>query len=192
VPQVGDTWTYRLSYPRLRGQWGQPTRASQNLTVTVSTVSGGQIADALSVDGATPVARSHDSAIALLTQGASVLSPYGLALGTLPSKSGRLGSIAITDCPSTFICEAKGRIAGQEAVEVPAGKFMATKVVIDQEWRPFQLIGGAGRMTGGRTLTAWYANETGRAVKYSSRLTAGEIPAVDSNFDLELMSYQLK
>src|SRR5688572_3316595 len=56
MPQVGDTWTYRLSYPRLRGQWGQAARAPQNLKVEVSTASDGQIADALSVDGATPVA----------------------------------------------------------------------------------------------------------------------------------------
>src|SRR5262245_14338500 len=25
-PSAGDTWTYRLSHPRLRGQWGQRTR----------------------------------------------------------------------------------------------------------------------------------------------------------------------
>jgi len=192
MPRVGDSWTYRLSYPRLRGQWGQATRAPQNLKVEVSAVSDGQIADALSVDGATPVARSHGSAPTLLAQGASILSPYGLALGSLPAKGGRLGRIAITDCPSTFACEAKGRIAGQEAVEVPAGKFVATKVIIDQEWRPTQLISGAGRMTGGRTLTVWYVPEIGRAAKYESRVVVGDIPPFDSNFDLELVSFDPK
>jgi hypothetical protein len=192
MPKVGDSWTYRLSYPRLRGQWGQATRAPQNLKVEVSSASDGQIADALSVDGATPVARSHGLGPTLLAQGASILSPYGLALGALPAKGVRLGRIAITDCPSTYACEAKGRVAGQEAVEVPAGKFMATKVIIDQEWRPTQLISGAGRMTGGRTLVVWYVPEIGRAAKYESRVVVGDIPPFDSNFDLELVSYDLK
>jgi hypothetical protein len=31
-----------------------------------------------------------------------------------------------------------------------------------------------------------------RAVKFASRPTVGEIPPVDANFDLELVSYQLK
>jgi hypothetical protein len=47
-------------------------------------------------------------------------------------------------------------------------------------------------MNGGRTLTIWYAPEVKRAVKFSSRPTVGDVPPVETNFDLELVSYQLK
>ncbi len=47
-------------------------------------------------------------------------------------------------------------------------------------------------MNGGRLLTIWYAPKAKRAIKYSSRLTIGEIPPIDVNFDLELTGYQLK
>jgi len=47
-------------------------------------------------------------------------------------------------------------------------------------------------MNGGRILTIWYAPEIKRAVKYSSRITVGDIPPIDGDFDLELVSYQLK
>jgi len=64
-------------------------------------------------------------------------------------------------------------------------------VIIDQEWRGGSVAGP--RLNGGRTLTVWYAPEIGRAVKYSSRLTVGDLPAVDSDFDLRaVVGYQLK
>jgi hypothetical protein len=47
-------------------------------------------------------------------------------------------------------------------------------------------------MNGGRLLTIWYAPKVKRAVKYSSRLTIGELPPYDANFDLELTSFQVK
>jgi hypothetical protein len=41
-------------------------------------------------------------------------------------------------------------------------------------------------------LTVWYAPAVKRAVRYSSRLTVGDDPAVESNFELELVSYRLQ
>jgi hypothetical protein len=188
--QPGDSWTYRLSYPRLRGQWGQAARAPVTQVVTLSSVAPGHVVDVLAVDGGTPMQSTHDSNPTLLAQGASVFSPYLLALGQLPP--GRFRSITNTEpaCAARFICETRGRVAGSEPVQVPAGTFFATKVIIDQEWRGGSVA--APRLTGGRTLTVWYAPEIGRAVKYSSRITVGDQTPMEPNFDLELVSYQLK
>jgi hypothetical protein len=74
---------------------------------------------------------------------------------------------------------------------VPAGRFTATKVVIEQEWRP-AMVDDNWSLAGGRTLTIWYAPDVRRAVKYSSRLIVGETPPIEANFDLELVSFQAK
>jgi len=190
ILQPGDSWTYRLSHPRLRGQWGQAARAPVTHVVTLSSVEPGHVVDVLAVDGGTPVKSTHDSNPTLLAQGASVFSPYLLALGEPPPS--RFRSITNTEpaCAGRFVCETRGRVAGSESVQVPAGTFLATKVIIDQDWRGGSIAGP--RMSGGRTLTVWYAPETGRAVKYSSRLTVGDQTPMDPNFDLELVSYQVK
>ncbi len=194
--QAGDSWTYRLSYPRLHGQWGQGQfgqvpRAPATHVVTLSSIAEGRVSDALSVDGATPVPMTHASQPTLFVQGASIFSPYFASFGELAT-SGRIRDVAIAEpgCVRTFTCEAKGRIAGRETVQVPAGRFLATKVIIDQEWRGGSVAGA--RLNGGRTLTVWYAPEIGRAVKYSSRITVGDQTPMDANFDLELVSYQVK
>jgi hypothetical protein len=44
---------------------------------------------------------------------------------------------------------------------------------------------------GGRTLTAWYAPQAKRVVKFSSRQEAGRVPPVEADFELELVSYRL-
>jgi hypothetical protein len=76
---------------------------------------------------------------------------------------------------------------------VPAGTFQATRIVVTQEWSPAMMATAqAAQFQGGRTLTVWYVPELRRAVKYASRLTAGTLPPMDANFDLELVSYQLK
>jgi hypothetical protein len=192
APRPGDTWTYRLSPVR---KWGSPPsgiKAPRTVVVTANSVVDKQIIDQVSVDGARSFTSTHGPGRTLLRQDVSVLSPYLLAFEKLPT-SGRLGPIAITDCGGNFICEAKGRVVGQETVRVAAGSFVATKVIVDQEWRPRSVSGhAAGQLNGGRTLTVWYAPEIGRAVKYSSRLVVGDIPAVEPNFDLELVSFQAK
>jgi hypothetical protein len=194
VPLAGDAWTYRLSYPRLRGQWGQPTRASQTHVVQVSSVADGKVVDRLSVDGATPIPVEHSRGSYLVPEGVSLFSPYLLALGDAPK--GRLSSITIHDRPcqgQQYNCKASGRVVGQETVTVPAGQFVATKVVIEQEWSPVVISGlQTGRLLGGRTLTVWYVPELRRAVKYSSRETVGDQPPIDPSFDLELVSFDLK
>jgi hypothetical protein len=196
MPRVGDTWTYRLSYPRLRGQWGQSVRAPSDHAVKVEAIEGGRIVDLVSIDGGTPVKTSHGAETYLVTQGVSVFSPYLIAFREPPA-SGGVGTISILDAPcgAAYRCRASGRVVGQERVTVPAGEFSAVKIVVEESWQPASAstIGiQSAQMNGGRTMTVWYAPELKRAVKYASRITVGDVPPVDSTFDLELVSYQVK
>ena len=196
MPQPGDSWTYRLSYPRLRGEWGQPDRAPATHVVTISEMKDGKIVDLLSVDGGSQTPTSHSNEVYLVPQGISILSPYLVAFRDLPAY-GSVGSIKILDTPCTnaYGCRATGRITGREKVRVPAGEFNTIKVVVEENWWPASSgVGNAtlGRMNGGRTLTVWYAPEVKRAVKFASRIIVGDVPAVEPTFDLELVSYQVK
>jgi hypothetical protein len=189
--QPGDSWTYRFTPTR---KWGSPMKREQpfTMTVTLSSAAADRIVDQASLENGPSRTSAHEPIRELLAQGASIFSPYLHLQQKLPA-SGRLGAITINDCAGNYICEAKARVVGQEAVTVPAGKFTATKVIIDQEWRARAVSGLATpQFSGGRTLTVWYVPEIGRAVKYSSRATVGEVPPIDPNFDLDLISYQLK
>ena len=86
-------------------------------------------------------------------------------------------------------CEADAKVVGTESIRVAAGTFSTTRIDIKQTWMPAGMFAGA---MGGRTLTLWYAPEVKRVVKYSSRATVGAYGPIDSHFDLELTSYQLK
>ena len=197
TPIVGDTWTYRQTYARLRGQWQEDfmtRRPPAGHVVKVIAVEGGKIVDQVFVDGAAPIETAHTADSYLAPQGVSVFSPYLLSFKDSPG-IGPVGEIAILDppCRGEYICRASGRFAGREVVSVPAGRFDTIKVVVQEEWRA-AAVGGAytSRLGGGRTLTVWYAPEVRRAVKYSSRPTVGDLPPIETNFDLELVSYQVK
>jgi hypothetical protein len=196
MPQAGDTWTYQLSYPRIRGQWGQPARAPASHVIKVGAVVDGKIVDQLSIDGGSVVETTHSAGSYLAPQGVSVYSPYLVALRDLPA-TGSVGAIAILDAPcgNAYRCHATGRIAGREQVSVPAGQFLAAKIIVEESWQPASgntMGQQSSRMNGGRTITIWYVSEIKRAVKFSSRLTVGDIPPIEPHFDLELVSYQVK
>jgi hypothetical protein len=197
MPQDGDSWTYRLSYPRLRGQWGQPESSPAIHVVTIGEAKEGRIVDLLAVDGGTQAPTSHSSEAISHRRAFPCLSPYLIAFRDLPPV-GSLGSITILDAPCSgqYSCRASARVIGRERISVPAGQFNAVKILVEQQWTPFNVVstlGSAGAdMTGGRTLIAWYSPQVKRVVKYSSRLVAGNIPPMDANFDLELVSYQVK
>ena len=189
-PQIGDNWTYRISDP-------QRVRAPRSVFIKVASASPTLIIEHVSVEGGFTAPWRHAKGGYLIPQGVSVFSPYlpQFEKMVLPSE---LGYIESTDpgCRGDFVCTAKGSVIGEEAVEIAAGKFNATKVVVHQSWRP--AAGASGdqaeldRMHGARTLTIWYSPELKRAVKYESRLTSGERVPMDANFDLELTSYQVK
>jgi hypothetical protein len=149
------------------------------------------------VEGGFTAPWRHTKGNYLIAQGVSVFSPYlpQFEKLVLPSE---LGYIESNDpgCRAQFVCTAKGSIVGEEAVQVPAGRFMAAKVVIQQSWRPAAGTSGDAkeleRMNGARTMTIWYSSELKRAVKYESRLASGERTPVEATYDIELMAYQLK
>ena len=198
LPQPGDTWTYRLSYPK---RFGVPTPqpSTRTFIVKVDSVSDSAIVDQVLVDGAAAMSSQHTAGAYLLTQGVSVFSPYFDAFGSAPPRYSPVGNVTIQEpqCRTTHFCTASARVVGTETVTVPAGKFNAVRVVVEESWRPgpsAKQLGQFGMATanGGRTLTIWYAPEVKRAVKFSSRHGVGDTPPVETHFDLELVSYQLK
>jgi len=196
MPQAGDTWTYQMSFPRVRGQWGQRARPPSTLVIKVGQAGGEKIVDQLSVDGGTLSESTHSRENYLAPQGAPVFSPYLVAFRDLPQR-GSLGRVTILEpgCTGRYVCDASARVLGQESVQVPAGTFTAVKVEVSHEWRASGGASGGAAIAGlmgGRTLTVWYVPELKRAVKMQSRLTVGDIPPVEAHFDLELISYQVK
>ena len=180
LPSVGDTWTYRLT---------QPGASERRYVVTVGAVSRGDVLDQVSIGGGVSWGTRHGAGARLLAQNAGIFSPYLLLLERRPPASA-LRSLEIADpaCSGAYLCEASGRVAGEETVTVPAGTFRATKIVIEQSWSPASATSGAS--AGARVLTVWYAAETKRAVKYSSRLSFGDAPPMEADFDLELASWR--
>ena len=179
-PAVGDTWTYRLA---------QPGAAERRYIVTIGATSRTDIVDQVVIDGGASRGTRHAAGARMLAQAAGIFSPYLLVLDRRPPATA-LSSIEIADpaCTGAYLCEVSSRVAGQETVTVPAGTFSATKIVIEQSWRP--TFAGSGASAGARVLTVWYAAEPRRAVKYSSRLSFGESPPMEADFDLELASWR--
>ncbi|MGQ0547099.1 MAG: hypothetical protein ACT4P3_17495, partial [Betaproteobacteria bacterium] len=161
APVVGERWTYRYT-----DHW-KPGAAVQ-VTHTVTAVHDGEIVERLSavVGGRTL------SAEASMAKGAEIrewnlgelafreFAPFALAFDAL--RPGR----GIGEFHSDILQETgrvdwlvKTRISGEEEVTVPAGRFLATKVVL--EGASSQLMRG---MTSFR-LTVWYAPQSKRYVK---------------------------
>ena len=189
-PQVGDSWTYRIVDPR------RPS-LRRAVSIRVASVAPSLVVEDVSIEGGFTAPRRHARGGYLIPQGVSVFSPYLLHFEKLvPGRE--LGYIESTDpgCRDQFVCSATGSVAGEESIEAAGKRFTATRVVIQQTWRPAAGVKGDAKtlkaMNGGRTLTCWYAPELTRAIKYQSRLTAGERTPLEANFDLELTSYALK
>jgi len=191
-PQPGDQWTYRLSEPKRRDGPQQRTYVA-----TVSSASPLEIVDQVSVDGGNSIATKHAKGPYLVAPGAWLFSPYLAVFDELPAGT-RLSKVSVDDaCTGAYICDVTARVVGRETVKVAAGTFDAVRVQVEQGWRPGNASSGgnqhqAGQLNGGRRLTIWYAPAVKRAVKYSSRVTVGDYPPLESNFDLELVSYKLK
>ena len=180
APAVGDTWTYRLT---------QPGAAERRYTVTIGATSRTDIVDQVVIDGGASRGTRHAAGARMLAQAAGIFSPYLLVLDRRPPAAALRGiEIADPACTGAYMCDASARVAGEETVTVPAGTFSATKIVIEQSWRP--TFAGSGAGAGARVLTVWYAAEPRRAIKYSSRLSFGESPPMEADFDLELASWR--
>jgi hypothetical protein len=188
---VGDTWTYRLVEPRRTDGPRQ-----REYRVKVATVSGNGIVEQYSIGQDAASEWTHGRGSYLVALGPPLFSPYMTAFGNLPTV-GNLGRVQITDgvCSGQYICQASARVVAAETITVPAGTFKAIRVQVEHSWRAAQAGGHptqAAQFNGARRMTVWYAPDVKRAVKYSSRLDFGGAPPVDSDFDLELVSYQLQ
>lgn len=185
LPTQGDTWTYRLNSPGAK---------QRSYVVSVIAASPRGILDRLSIEAEPQAQVAHSPGRYLLAQGPSLFSPYFTAF----ARTAPRGPVEIRDqvaCTMPYGCTARVRSVTSERVVVPAGIFQAVKVVIEHDWYPQSIEPGASAMNnerwGSRTLTVWYAEETKRAVRFSSRLERGRAPPIDPNFDLELVSYEV-
>jgi hypothetical protein len=190
LPRAGDSWSYLLTEPkRVDGA------KQRSYSVKVAAASPTAILEQYSVTDGPSGEWAHVPGSYILAQVASVFSPYLGAFQDLTAST-RLGEIEINDrnCAGSYACRVEGRVVGREPVETAAGTFDAVKVVIEHNW--WAVAGAFSQMapqfSGGRTLTVWYSPQTKRAVKFSSRATYGSIPPIETDFDLELMSYKLQ
>lgn len=189
MPQPGDTWTYRATHIRRRGE-APVERPIRSHVIRIESVSESEVVDRVAVDGATPIETKHARGAYIVAQGVSVFSPY-FGLWANLSQPGSTGGVDIlqSSCDVRYACEASARIVGSENIRVTAGTFATTRIEVKQSWQPQGFFAGS---LGGRTITLWYAPAVKRVVKYSSRATVGAYAPIDPHFDLELVSYQLK
>jgi hypothetical protein len=191
LPAAGDCWVYRFVNRKNRGP-----QAERTFVVAVARASAAEIVDSASLGSGALRETQHTRGPYLVAQGAPVFSPYLAAFQDLPT--GSLSGVKVIDpdaCKPPYGCEVRARVVGRETVRLPAGNFDAIKVVVQHNWYPLSIQPGASsqnnELWGGRTLTIWYAPEAKRAVKFSSKLDNGLSPPVESEFDVELVSYRL-
>lgn len=187
LPQAGDTWTYRATYIRRRGE-APVNPAVRTHVVRIESASEAEIVDLLTVDGGPAISTKHAKGAYLVPQGLSVFSPYVGVFHDI-SQPASLGGVEVLGGCQNFACDADARIVGSENIRIAAGTFSTTRIEVKQSWAPAGMFAGA---MGGRTLTLWYSPQVKRVVKYSSRTTVGAYGPIDSHFDLELTSYQVK
>jgi hypothetical protein len=190
APQAGDTWTYRLSEPR-RVEGPKQRR----YTVTVTAAAGTSVTEQAALEGAKTLNATHDGGLYLAPLEASVFSPYLEVLRPVPAGGRFRVEIRDRACTGQYACRAEGQALGRETVKVPAGTFDAIKILVEHTWTPAQQGGHpqqVAQYNGGRRLFVWYVPKLKRAVKYQSRPVFGDIPPVETTFDMELESYKLQ
>jgi uncharacterized caspase-like protein len=181
-PEVGDTWTYR--YSDSFGKGG-------TYTVRVSAASAQEISDEMQMGRARHAAVFYPG-LALTDRKVDNLavreiSPYLQSLG--PIEQAASGRISIFSSADPFTT----RIAGTETVQVPAGSFQATKMVIEGI-QPISAPQFSGIVMRRHTITVWYAPAAKRFVKAIFDASAGggmshEIETVElteTNFAMNL------
>ena len=191
LPQAGDMWTYRLLEPR-----HSEGAKQRDYRVKIASVSNTSIVEQFAVGQEAAREGLHERGVYLAAVGAPLLSPYLGVFGDLPP-AGNLGRVQIRDgiCSGQYICQASARVVSAETITVPAGTFRTIRVQVEHSWRAAQQGGHpsqAAQFNGARRMTVWYAPEVKRAVKFSSRLDFGGFAPVDTDFDLELVSYEVK
>jgi hypothetical protein len=179
---VGDAWTYRVARRGSERAIHEVKLASVTPESIVEEILGHQ--------GAVQRAEHRKGSYLMPVGELTLFSPYLFSFGLPPMPGLRLGvdNLDSRICNAGWTCSVSARVVGRDRVQVPAGTFDATKVEISQSWTsPFHPY-ERGEMVS-RTLTVWYAPEVKRAVKFVSRGTPSRF--IDTEFDLELVKYQL-
>jgi hypothetical protein len=181
-PKVGDHWQYRYT-DRL-------TRVKKDLRHEIKAISRDGILETISL-GTQSADRAHAAARQLsLEDNIWQLSPYLLSFAA-PKPGERWGEIeplrTYHVCRQTVSCRFVARVVGRETVTVPAGRFEATKVLV--EFIGYSTMGVAATAT--TEIAFWYSEQVKRVVKTSTN-TIGDLRFITvSDFDLELVSYKL-
>jgi hypothetical protein len=190
-PRPGDTWTYRLHEP---ARTGGPKQ--RDFVVRISAASSASVVEQVLIGNIASGEATHGPGRRVLPLEKSFFSPYLLVFNEDAGSLGNFGPLRIDDpvCAVNYHCEATGRVVAHERVTVPAGSFEAVRLEIQQNWQPATTTNSlaTAQERGGRLLTVWYAKDTKRAVKYRSRTTFGNLPPMETDFDLELVSYKLQ
>jgi hypothetical protein len=179
-PAVGDTWTYRVS------QGGRPRPDQQ---VKLAYLSPETMLEEIS--GAGPALRvQYRKGAHLVPVGdLTMFSPYLSALAPPPAGRMRVNNLDLRTCGPGWTCSVSANVFGSERVQVAAGTFDAIRVDISQSWTaPSQTNDRGESVT--RRMTVWYAPEVKRAIRVVSRGTQSR--SVDTQFELELLRYQLQ
>jgi hypothetical protein len=183
APAQGDTWIYEIV------QRDQPSLGKGRYTVTVEAASAESVVETFQVRNDAARHWTHTREAAMLGLGVSIFSPYPALLGELkPGTRLQVENLEQKVCGPGWTCQLSAHVVGHESVKVPAGIFEAIKVVIAQNWTSPSQTSDRGEIVS-RTIHVWYAPQVKRAVKYSSR--GGMSAYVDTNFELELLSYKL-
>jgi len=179
-PQVGDTWTYRYS-----NGFGR----SGNYTVRIKAASAEEVSDEVQVGWRKDVS-IFSPGLALTNRKVGDLllrevSPYLLSLGPVDATP-EWSNVAILPGDEPL----RARHVGTEVVEVQAGRFEASKVVI--EGRDLFRNAYAGLLTRPYTVTVWYAPSAKRFVKLAFTAPGGGaftqenevVELVETNFSM--------
>jgi hypothetical protein len=182
LPQVGDTWTYRLTERT-------SSRQQRKYDVRVITASSADVTERYSIEDGRSGDAKHTGGPYLVGMGIAVFSPYLDAFQNLIAQP-ELSSVRTTDpvCHGSMYCQASARVVGRQTITVPAGTFDTIHVRVEHEWGRSNTTGAA--WPGRRELDVWYAPSAKRAVKFSSRPKSGTMP-FEGDFDLELTSFRL-
>lgn len=188
--KVGDTWIFN----KLSGHSGALDQVTLNVVRKVA--ADGILMDSSNLDGSNvyKVRRTAGFNLVGLTgadgyfQSATPFYPnfaFPLAIGK--TWKGKV-SFAASDKPGDQVtADLEARVIGWESVTVPAGNFMALKIVMTG-WYKGQTIGG-WPLDGWIEDTLWYSPEARNAVRYEYKDSAG---GVVYNHDIqELMRYWL-
>ena len=184
LPHPGDTWTYRLTEHPPGGK--PPVESSY--VVKVRATPGASVLDEVSRNGGASVGSTHSPGRHMIDQVVSVFSPYLVVFEDL-KPGDRFSRVTEhdDDCFAWTHCWTAGRVEGRETIQIAAGSFDTIKVTLDQNI--LKRVNGARIST--RKLTIWYSPQAKRAVKVTSRVSRKLRTTFHTNFDLELLSYQL-